>query len=180
MKYLPIWLFAFVALIRPPMAFADPETLERTGDIGRIALPAAAAGMALFFRDWEGAKQLGESLLAAALVTEGLKLAVRETSPNGDPHAFPSGHSSIAFAGASFLQRRYGWEYGVPAYLAAAFVGYTRVETDHHRIHDVLAGAAIGILANAIFTTPFHRVSVAPIAGKGSVGGMLSLPLGYE
>jgi membrane-associated phospholipid phosphatase len=179
MKFISIGFFTIVTLLGSATAIADPGTLEKTGDIGRIAIPAAAAGMTLFFRDWDGAKQLGESLLATALVTEGLKLAVREKSPNGEPHAFPSGHTSIAFSGASFLQRRYGWGYGIPAYLAAGFVGYTRVATDHHRTHDVIAGAAIGILSNVIFTTS-HHVSVAPIAGNGSVGVMLSLQLRYD
>ena len=87
------------------------------GDVGLIALPAAAAGMTVLNGDREGAKQLGMALLSTAAVTGGLKLSIREKAPNGDDHAFPSGHTSIAFAGASFLQRRYGWGYGAPAYL---------------------------------------------------------------
>ena len=153
-------------------AFADNDTLETAGDVGLVALPVAAAGMTVLNRDREGTRQLGMALLSTAAVTGGLKLAVREKAPNGDDHAFPSGHTSIAFAGASFLQRRYGWGYGAPAYLAAAFVGYSRVETDHHRFHDVLAGAAIGIVSNVIFTTPYGDVSAAPILGHGSIGAV--------
>jgi membrane-associated phospholipid phosphatase len=153
-------------------AFADNDTLETAGDVGLVALPAAAAAMTVLNRDWEGTRQLGMALLSTAAVTGGLKLVVNEKAPNGDDHAFPSGHTSIAFAGASFLQRRYGWGYGAPAYLAAAFVGYSRVETDHHRFHDVLAGAAIGIVSNVIFTTPYGDVSAAPILGHRSIGAV--------
>jgi len=158
-------------------AFADNDTIERAGDVGLVALPAAAAAMTVLNRDWEGTRQLGMALLSTAAVTGGLKLTVNEKAPNGDDHAFPSGHTSIAFAGASFIQRRYGWGYGVPAYLGAAFVGYSRVETDHHRVHDVLAGAAIGIVSNLIFTTSFGEVSAAPLVGRGYVGVVVRIPI---
>lgn len=158
-------------------AFADNATLETAGDVGLVALPAVAAGMTVLNSDWEGTRQLGMALLSTAAVTGGLKLAIHEKAPNGDDHAFPSGHTSIAFAGASFLQRRYGWGYGAPAYLAAAFVGYSRVETDHHRFHDVLAGAAIGIVSNLIFTTSFGEVSATPLVGRGYIGVAVRVPL---
>jgi membrane-associated phospholipid phosphatase len=86
-----------------------------------------------------------------AVVTWGLKEVTDETRPNGEPDSFPSGHTSIVFAGAEFLRKQYGWSWGVPAYLAAGFVGWSRVYTDHHYTHDVIAGAAIGILSNHDF-----------------------------
>lgn len=172
MKFLLACILGITLTLGPGGAYADNDTLETAGDIGLFALPAAAAGVTALHKDREGAGQLGKALLSTAVVTGGLKLTIREKAPNGDDHAFPSGHTSIAFAGASFLQRRYGWAYGGPAYLAAAFVGYSRVETDHHRVHDVLAGAAIGILSNVIFTTPYGAVSAAPILGHGSIGAV--------
>ena len=45
--------------------------------------------------------------------------------PNWD--SFPSDTSALAFAPAQFLWQRYGWEYGLPAYAAATFVGWSRV-----------------------------------------------------
>jgi membrane-associated phospholipid phosphatase len=171
-KRLLACLLGIILFLGAGGAFADNDTLETAGDVGLVALPAAAAAMTVLNKDWEGTRQLGKVLLSTAAVTGGLKLAVNEKAPNGDDHAFPSGHTSIAFAGASFLQRRYGWGYGAPAYLAAAFVGYSRVETDHHRFHDVLAGAAIGIVSNVIFTTPYGDVSAAPILGHRSIGAV--------
>jgi membrane-associated phospholipid phosphatase len=53
------------------------------------------------------------------------------------------------------MRKRYGWIYGIPAYVAASFVGYSRVEEKAHYAHDVLAGAAIGILSSYLFTTPY-------------------------
>ena len=75
--------------------------------------------------------------------------------------SFPSGHTASAFIGAGFLQRRYGWKYGVPAYLAAGFVGASRVITKWHWIGDVIIGAGIGIGVNYLFTTPY-QVTVTP------------------
>jgi membrane-associated phospholipid phosphatase len=53
------------------------------------------------------------------------------------------------------MRKRYGWEYGIPAYAAASFVAYSRVEAREHYPHDVIAGAAIGIVSSYIFTRPY-------------------------
>jgi membrane-associated phospholipid phosphatase len=161
---------AILVLFLASSAFAGSDGVDAAGDVGRVLIPATAAGIALVRKDCEGAKQLVLSLLAAAAATEGLKLAVREQRPNGGERSFPSGHASISFAGASFLQARYGWTYGAPAYLAAAFVGYTRLETDEHWTKDVVAGAAIGIASGLIFTSRFRekhgQAFLAPVIKK--------------
>ena len=146
--------------------------MDTAGDVGRVLIPAAAAGATLAKKDWEGGKQLFLSLLAAAAATEGLKAVVHERRPNGGEDSFPSGHASISFAGASYLQCRYGWRYGIPAFLAAAFVGYSRVEADEHWTKDVLGGAAIGIVSGVIFTSRYRkepgRAFIVPSIGRNS------------
>jgi len=47
----------------------------------------------------------------------------RPTAQN--PDSFPSDHTAAAFGGASFIQTRYGYSYGIPAYALASFVGDT-------------------------------------------------------
>jgi hypothetical protein len=91
---------------------------------------------------------LALAMVRAAIVTNALKYAVDERRPNGGGSSFPSGHTSFAFTGAEFIRKEYGWGWGVPAYAIASYVGWTRVEARAHYTHDVLAGAAIGILAN--------------------------------
>lgn len=105
-------------------------------------------------------------------VTYGLKYSVDETRPNGQPHSFPSGHTSASFMGAEFIRKQYGWYAGAPAYLAASYVGWTRQQSRNHYSRDVFAGALIGILSNhdlAEFSSSHSslRISVSPICSGG-------------
>jgi len=145
-------LFLWFSAMLPAQA---SDGLRTAGDVLQIALPAAAAGMTLAYRDAPGALQFAESAGVTLAVTYGLKYTVVESRPDGGAHSFPSGHTSISFCSAEFMRKRYGWEYGVPAYALASFVGYTRVESGQHHPQDVVAGAAIGILSSYIFTKPY-------------------------
>ncbi|MDN3656072.1 phosphatase PAP2 family protein [Ferruginibacter paludis] len=60
--------------------------------------------------------------------------------------AFPSGHTSLAFATAASLSLQYKkWFVTVPAYLWSTMVAYSRIYLGVHYPSDVLAGAAVGI-----------------------------------
>jgi membrane-associated phospholipid phosphatase len=131
------------------------DNIQLAGDVLQLVLPATAGGLTLGYRDWQGSLQLAESSALTLGVTYGLKYAVDERRPNGGTQSFPSGHTSISFSAAEFLRKRYGWEYGIPAYAAASFVAYSRVEAREHHPHDVVAGAAIGIISSYIFTRPY-------------------------
>jgi len=100
--------------------------------------------------------QFGESAALTLGATYALKYAIEEERPNGGRHAFPSAHASISFASAEFMHKRYGWKYGIPAYAAALFVAYSRVEARQHYTHDVIAGAVIGIGSSYLFTRPYE------------------------
>lgn len=135
---------ALTAVMASTSAFAENENLTQAGDIVQIGVPVFAAGYALWQGDTEGFWQASEGALYTALATHALKYAVDEERPNGsDNNSFPSGHTSAAMQGAAFLSMRYGWEVGVPATLAAGFVGYTRVDGKYHYTRDVLAGTAL-------------------------------------
>ena len=168
-------LFLFLA----SSAFAGADDMDTAGDIGLVLIPAAAAGATLVKKDGTGGKQLFLSLLAAAAVTEGLKAVVHERRPDGGDQSFPSGHTSLSFAAASYLQIRYGWRYGIPASLAAAFVGYSRVEADEHWTKDVLAGAAIGIVSGFLFTSRYRKepgqTFIVPAIGRNSAAVALGM-----
>lgn len=144
-----------LAVILPLTEARASDGIRRAGDALTVALPTAAAGMALYLRDWDGAKQLALSEGATFGVTYILKYGIDARRPNGGDLSFPSYHTSSAFASAEYLRKRYGWEYGVPAYAAASFVAYSRVESSQHYAHDVIVGAGIGILSSYLLTRPY-------------------------
>jgi membrane-associated phospholipid phosphatase len=69
---------------------------------------------------------------------------ITKKSAAGSP-AFPSGHTSIAFATATSLSLDYPkWYIIVPSYAWAGTVGYSRMHLGVHYPSDVLAGAIVG------------------------------------
>ncbi|HEY3278678.1 MAG TPA: phosphatase PAP2 family protein [Syntrophorhabdaceae bacterium] len=150
------------------------NSIEAAGEVLTLLLPATAAGITAYQKDGKGALQLVESVALTAAVTYGLKYTITESAPNGDSHSFPSAHTSLSFSSAEFLRKRYGWEYGLPAYAAATFVAVSRVEAKDHYVHDVLAGAAIGIASSYIFTKPYNGWNIQAAAGEKYYGIKLS------
>jgi len=144
------------------MSVQAGNSIEAAGQVLTLVLPAAAAGLTAGFKDADGALQLVTSAALTLGITYGLKYTVNETNPNGDSYSFPSTHTSVSFASAEFMRKRYGWKYGIPAYAAATFVAVSRVESKEHYVHDVLAGAAIGIAGSYIFTRPYKGWNIQP------------------
>lgn len=97
-------------------------------------------------------RRIGAQVLAFgvnAAVTYSLKHAIHEKRPDGtDNHSFPSGHTSVAFSGATVLMHEYRkvspW-IGVAGYAVATTVAVDRVRRNRHHWGDVMAGAAIGV-----------------------------------
>lgn len=115
----------------------------------------------LIHKDKKGFWQFTKSFGTNLAITYALKVSINKTRPNGrtEGHAFPSGHTSVAFHGASFLQRRYGWWYGAPAYVVAGLVAYCRIQGKRksHDVWDVLGGVVTGVGSTYIFTTPYQK-----------------------
>jgi len=146
------------------------DAVERSGDILQIVLPVSGAGIALARDDKEGLIQLAKSGALTLALTFGMKYTIPATRPNGGDHSFPSGHTSIAFSSAEFIRERYGWNYGLPAYVAASFTGYSRVESKRHYTRDVIAGAVIGIGSSLLFTEPYKDWHIQPAVASSFYG----------
>lgn len=148
--------------------------VKTSTDIVALALPTAALIGTLCERDWQGLLQGVETAAATAAVTYILKYAVNERRPDGsDTHSFPSGHTAASFATATYLQRRYGWKVGVPAYILSTYVAWGRCFSRRHWVWDCMVGAAIGTGSALIFTTPFarkHNLQVAPTTDGHGAG----------
>jgi hypothetical protein len=158
-----------------PFNNALASSSDTAADGLRIALPAVAWGITQYLDDDKGANQFYYSFATTVISTYALKSAIHKNRPDGsDNDSFPSGHTSMAFQGAAFLQYRYGWQYGAPAYALATYVGYSRVKNDHHDSRDVIAGAVIGSVASYLFTTSYYGFNLQPTAGHNGVGLQLS------
>ena len=156
---------------------ACASSTEKAGDIIQIAVPALAFASTFYVDDPEGRPQFYQSFGANLLATQVLKRTVKKQRPdNSDNKSFPSGHTSAAFQGASFIHFRYGFKYAIPAYVAAGFVGYSRIDANKHDYVDIFTGAALGILTSWYFTKPWKNVNLTPMIGENSVGLQLSKP----
>jgi membrane-associated phospholipid phosphatase len=132
--------------------------INTSGDVLIFALPIAAAGSTLIFKDKEGSKQFLKGFVLNEALTLGLKLVIDKERPDGsDNNSFPSGHTSTTFQSAAFIQKRYGWDYGIPAYLLATYTGFLRIYSKKHYFLDVFAGAIIGIGSTYLFTSPYQK-----------------------
>lgn len=168
-------LAATIAVLDEPLReLADPtprgsSLLHRADRFGeRSTTHLLVAGFYGFgwWLDDERAKAVGvdaflSAVIAGGLVTSKLKQAFGRDRPylGGDPHrfdafggqaqqqrAFPSGHSTEAFAVASVIAAHYADQPAVvwSAYGLAAATGLSRIKKDQHWASDVLAGSLIG------------------------------------
>ena len=130
------------------------QIVEDIGHYIQIGLPLTSLGISVGKGDMKGALQLLESFAVETAIVITMKRAINRKRPNGGQFSFPSGHTAVSFMSSTYLWKRYGWEYGVPATALAAFVGYSRFGTDDpvHYFSDVVAGAAIGIGSSLLLT----------------------------
>lgn len=121
--------------------YATVLTMKVCGVESRSDWPQLAAATAM-------------SWVISAGVTYTLKHSVKEWRPDHtDQNSFPSGHSTIAFAGATVLHHEFGhvspW-ISVGGYAVATLTAADRVRRDRHHWYDVAAGAAIGVLSTEL------------------------------
>ena len=148
---------ALAALASAPASAETNQGLANIGTGVAIALPLTAAGISWWKDDWQGIGQLAFTTGATVGTALLLKQFVKEERPDmSDNRSFPSDTAALAFAPASYLFYRYGWQYGAPAYAAAIFSGYTRVASDEHHWWDVAASAGIAWGWTFVFTSRWH------------------------
>jgi hypothetical protein len=120
----------------------------------------------------------GEDLMRAQILSQAViqagKYATQRQRPDAsNQHSLPSGHAATAFATAGVVQRHFGWKAGLPAYVAASYIGASRMADNRHYLSDVLLGAGIGIAAARTVTVDIGSrqfdLGVAPSPGGAAV-----------
>lgn len=170
---------ALPSVFLPVSARADRPDLpggQFASGSGNILYLAAGVGLPLL-RD--GADGRNHSLRAAdalgtsVLITEGLKVLVRERRPDGSARdSFPSGHATAAFAVATVESQWHPKE--APLwYLGATLISASRVALDRHFTQDVVAGAAIGYFTARLELSRPRGLILSPlITPSGSTYGL--------
>lgn len=172
----PLWfvLALFVLMSHPTDTHAD-DVLETFGDIAQFALPAIGLGATAIYEDWEGTKQWAYTGVTAVGATFIMKEIYQKPRPGlSSSDSFPSGHATLAFFGAGFLDQRYGKWWGIPSYAAAAVTAYSRIAADFHFVDDTLMGASVGLMSSWLWTTP-HEGAVSLIPFQQNDGGGLKV-----
>lgn len=150
-----------VCILTPQAAWAGGNsTLQTAGTGVAIALPLIAGGIAFDKGDTHGVGQLVLITGLSVGTAYGLKQFVREKRPDGsDYESFPSDTTALAASGSGFLWRRYGWQYGLPAFAASQFVSFTRVDAKKHHWYDTLASSAIAAGYSYVIASPYKERS---------------------
>ncbi len=149
--------------------YAD-DRWTQAGEVLLYALPLTAATATYTLDDPEGRSQLVMAYgvtLSSSYVLKGL--FERERPDGSDNLSFPSFSAASAFTSAAFIQRRYGWDAGLPAYLAASYVGWSKVHSDRHHPTDVLAGAALAWGVNQWLVEPGSASQFALVPTGGGM-----------
>jgi membrane-associated phospholipid phosphatase len=172
-----LFLSFFLVLLNPNVCYSQTKGIETAGDVLLVGLPLTALTTSLILKDKEGTEQFAKAFLVNKLITFSLKGLIGKERPDGVGYdSFPSGHTSTTFQSASFIQKRYGWKYGIPAYALASFTAYSRINADRHDLTDVLFGAAIGIGSSYLFTTPFEKQNTQVFIS----GGLNNVMVGFS
>lgn len=166
------WAAAFACSLT---AAAQKKFVDRSTDA--LCLLPSATGLVKAWLDDDraGMKQWAITSATTLAANYAIEALIEKDRPDGSGHhAFPSTHSAAAFNGATFLCRRYGWKWGVPAYAVAGYVAWGRVYAKKHDGWDVAGGALLGAASGLLLTRPFARkanLTLAPAAwGRDAAG----------
>jgi membrane-associated phospholipid phosphatase len=127
------------------------DTWNRLADSGRALLVGGAVVAPLWRKDFRTSFNGLTAILATSAASKAVKAFWHEPRPNGENHkSFPSQHAGDCFAAAIVLDREWRDAVGPLAIGLATAVSMARVFSGKHHVADVVAGAALGVIAAEI------------------------------
>ncbi len=162
-------LLGWALLAATSLAGASVQSERRVGDHLSVALPLGTVAYELWRGDREGAWQLTQTLALTVGVTEVLKNTTDVQRPDGSNNkSFPSGHAARVFPVAAYMRQRHGLEKAWPLYVAATYVGFTRVQAKRHRWQDVAGSALLAEGMAQWRVSPLGGVVQADLGANGA------------
>jgi len=140
-----------------------------------------------------GSLRVASSLVLAAAISEAGKMSLGRLRPSAERDAddfkpfsgndaFPSGHTTMAFALATSLANEIHRPWATAGLLTlAAGTGWSRLDANQHWLSDVVAGAAVGFTSAQLIDRKWRVFHVRPptilLGARGPVlGWTVSLP----
>ncbi|HJP67650.1 MAG TPA: phosphatase PAP2 family protein [Sphingomicrobium sp.] len=130
---------------------ATADVWNRFADGGRALLVGAAVVAPLWRKDIRTGVSGLTAIIATYAASKTIKTVWREPRPNGqNDKSFPSEHAGDCFAAATILDQEWRNSLGPLGIGLATAVSMARVFSGKHHIADVVAGAALGVIAGEI------------------------------
>jgi hypothetical protein len=156
---LAIALFAALPLSAAQADIASKNTEKTVGESIAYSLPVAAVTITLMHDDdWTGLKEYGFVAAATMGSTLLIRQFIHKTSPDGtSDRSFPSIEAAAGSPAESYLWRRYGWQYGLPAFILEHSASFLLDRAGKHHFVDGLAVSALSAGFSWLSVTPYHK-----------------------
>lgn len=141
-----------------------PAAVDLTENYLRFVPTVLQIALPLVLGDKVGLVQLVYVGISTTIATHGAKRILNDRwifdtrlgqrpSRSGSKHNMPSGHSSMASCAVYFIGRRYGLRLALMLMPILILTMFARVMLNDHTVSAVVAGALLGFLTTALFTS---------------------------
>ncbi|HXC55550.1 MAG TPA: hypothetical protein VNU97_09655 [Rhizomicrobium sp.] len=164
---------ALLAAQSPSAAATADPSLRKAANVLTIALPVAAVGVSLLHHeDWKGVAEFAVSAGLTVGSAYLIRKIVRERRPDHfDFNSMTPPDVAISDASADYLWSRYGWRYGVPAFIARSIVSYADTDGKKNHWYDTLASGALAFGFNYAIVTRYRDSQRYHVGLEAEPGG---------
>jgi membrane-associated phospholipid phosphatase len=130
------------------------QVMRQFGEFSwQVPFIAGVYGWGLWTQD-EWTHEFSKTLISAYAITSIATVSIKGVTNTNRPttqfqngeYGFPSFHTASTFSMAAVIDEYYGWPAGVPAYVLAGLVGWSRIDQREHDLSDVLFGSLLGFV----------------------------------